>query len=330
MHLLEKHALYNLIRMNWLNDPQLAVESWQVEDYRALPLSTLFDRLKNHAIDLDKIRFVAYADDCDSPEELTEQLVGDQPLEAKVEDQIYLNVFELWRRLMTDKPSLSILCNELDHQVYLHDRDESSQSQSLPLQDALANFALLLNENVDGGVSTQEAFKLITPYFANDIESFLYDYIYDLMDDDHESYAQDLLDNFAPYLKGNKWFELLYIRLIERSNDRLADKLLVHLLEDYIDEKDVDFDIELLAYLSDVGKSQDFKKLVPATLPILKTEEDLHDLLLLCVDYFHRLDKEVQENQIQAILKKRSQNNPENLLNHKDADLQALLKIMQL
>lgn len=326
MHSLERHALYNLIRMNWLNDPQLFVEQWQVEDYRALPISTLFERLKNFSIDIDRASFIAYADECDSPEDLTEHFIGDQAVEPKVEDQIYLIVFELWRRLMTEKPSLSILCNELDFQIYLH--DHGGTSDSIPLQDALANFALLLNENVDEGVSTQEAFKLITPYFANDIEQFLYDYIFELIEEDNESYAQDLLDNFAPYLKGNKWFELLYIRLIERSNNRLADKMLTHLMEDYLDEKDVDFNLELLAYLIDTGKSQDFKVLVPQTLEILGTEEDYCDLLTLCLDYFHRRDMEAQEKEVQELLQNRS-NKPEEPINVHDADLKKILTILQ-
>lgn len=327
MHLLERHALYNLIRMNWLNDPQLSVESWQVEDYRALPLLTLLERLKVFDFDLDKSTFIVYAGECDSPEELTEYLVGDQPLDAKTEDQIYLIIFELWRRLMTDKPSLSIFCNELDYQIHLYDQEE--QNQSPHLQNALANFALLLNENVDQGLSPKEAFKLITPFFANDIENFLYDYIYELIEEDNESYAQDLLDNFAPYLKGNKWFELLYIRLTERSNSRLADKLLVHLMEDYLNEKDIDFNLELLGYLIDIAKNQDFKKLAVHTLEIVSTEEEFQDLLMLVADYYHRLDKEMQENQIQEILKHRRLKNPQELFDSQDSDKKLFSKIMQ-
>lgn len=326
MHL-ERHALYNLVRMNWLNNPQLNVEPWQVEDYRALPLTALFERLKKFDIDLDRARFVAYADECDSPEELTEQIVGDQVLEAKIEDQIYLAIFELWRRLMTEKPSLSTLCNELDYQIYLHDQGEISHS--VALQEALANFALLLNENVDEGLSTQEVFKLIIPYFANDVESFLYDYISELIEEDNELYAQDLLDNFAAYLKGNKWFELLYIRLIERTNHKLADKMLTHLLEDYLDEKDVEFNLELIAFLIDIGQSIEFKKLIPPTLEIMRNEEDFDDLLILCMDFFHRLDKEEQESELKNMLKRRSKNKPKSLINPSDPDLQRLLQLLQ-
>jgi hypothetical protein len=326
MHLLERHALYNLIRMNWLNDPQLSVEPWQVEDYRALPMPALFDRLKHFAIELDRTGFLAYADESASPEELTEHLVGDRNLEAQVEDQIYLLIFELWRRLMTENPSLSIICNELDYQIYLHDRNEPDHA--LQLQDALGNFALLLNENVDQGLSTQEAFKLIVPYFANDIESFLYDYIFDLIEEDNETYAQDLLDNFAPYLKGNKWFELLYIRLIALSNHKLADKMLVHLMEDYLDEKDIDFNLELLAFLIDTGKSHDFKALVPSTLGIISKEEEFHDFLMLCMDYFHRSDREDQENEIQNFLQKRTKYLPEEPFKIEEKDKNTLMSIL--
>ena len=33
----ERRALYNSLRMHWLLDPNMAVEPWQVEDYRSMP-----------------------------------------------------------------------------------------------------------------------------------------------------------------------------------------------------------------------------------------------------------------------------------------------------
>lgn len=327
MQSLERHALYNLIRMNWLNDPQLSVEPWQIEDYRILPTPVLFERLKNFSIDLDRITFAAYADECDSPEELSEHLIGDRPLDTKSEDQIYLLVFELWRKIMLEKPSLSILCNELDYQIYLNDRNESKNS--IDLQDALGNFALLLNENVDEGISSQEALNLLTPYFANDIENFLYDYIYQLIDEDSESYAQELLDNFAPYLKGNKWFELLYIKLIEHSNNKLANKMLLHLMEDYLDEKDIDFNLELLSFLINTGNNADFKALVEATIPLLINEEDFQDLISLCSDLLHRSDEDDKEKILQNILRKRNSIHPEKPLDPTDKDLKTLVELIR-
>jgi hypothetical protein len=185
MNAIERRALYNLLRMNWLNEPTLSVESWQVEDYRSLPLPDLFERLKQFNIQLDRVSFIAYADECDSPEDLTEHLIGDRNLPTAQEDQVYLLIFELWRRLMSEKPSLSILCNELDHQIFLYDRHELDNP--LALQDALTHFIEILDENVDEGIPPEQAFKLISPYFANDMETFLYDFIAEQIDEGNES-----------------------------------------------------------------------------------------------------------------------------------------------
>lgn len=326
MHLLERHALYNLIRMNWLNDPQLKVEPWQVEDYRALSLDTLFERLRQFNIHLDRLHFIGYAEDYDAPEEFTESIIGDQKLEARQEDQIYLLIFELWRRLMASRPSLSILCNELDYQIYLHDTEQKTQSSQL--QNALANFVLALNENVDQGLSAKEAFEMITPFFANDVESFLYDHIFELIEG-NELYAQELFDNFAPYMEENKWFELLYIRLIEQANPKLSDKLLRHLMEDYLDQKDVSFNLDLIAFLIDAGKNSDFKSLTLSTLSILELEDDLQDLIMLCIDFYHRLDKEKQENELKLLLKKRSKQPLDRSIQSNDPDLAWLEKFLK-
>src|SRR4051812_28437996 len=112
---LEKKALYNLLRMHWLNNPNVKVEAWQIEDYRNLTLKILFDRLRQFSIHLDSESFIAYAEECETPEELAESFIGDRHLSIEQEDLIYLLVFELWRRLVTHKLSLSIFCNDLDH-----------------------------------------------------------------------------------------------------------------------------------------------------------------------------------------------------------------------
>ncbi len=58
MNTIERRALYNLLRMNWINEPTLPVESWQVEDYRALSLPDLFGRLKDFNIQLERVSFI--------------------------------------------------------------------------------------------------------------------------------------------------------------------------------------------------------------------------------------------------------------------------------
>jgi hypothetical protein len=91
--------------MDWIDDPTLDLEPWQVEDYRSFPLDGLFEKLEDLGFSIDKDSFLELAADVDTPEELTKTLKGEASDDA--EEEIYLVVFELWRRLLPDKPSLS-------------------------------------------------------------------------------------------------------------------------------------------------------------------------------------------------------------------------------
>ncbi|MBA2368481.1 MAG: hypothetical protein H0V82_05595 [Candidatus Protochlamydia sp.] len=327
MKSIERRALYNLLRMNWLNDPNLSVEPWQVEDYRILPFSLLFDRLKLLDIHLDRTGFIAYADESDSPEDLTEQLIGDRELTAETEDQIYLLVFELWRRFMSEKPSVSILCNELDLQIFLYDKGELQYPADL--YDALSSFVLILEDNVDEGIPAKEAFQLITTYFANDIETFLYDFISEQIEEDNESYAYDLLDDFSAYLEGNKWFELLRTRLIAQTNSKLAGKHLVQIMEDFLEENDLEFNLEILSFMSEIGDPETFKEILVQTIKLLNTEEDFQDLLHICADYAQFNDQELKANALNELLNKRTPSSNQ-LVDQQDPDLLQLIKIFEI
>lgn len=327
MNQIEQKALYNLLRMNWLNDSTLQVEPWQVEDYRELPLTELFERLKSHAVFLDKASFIAYANETDSPEEFTDFLVGDQNLPRTNEDQIYLLLFELWRRLMPEKPSLSIFCDELDYQAYLYDHGQLTEITHL--QKALDNLISVLNENVDAGIDPKEAFQLMSDSCANDIETFLYDFISEQLDESGELYAQELLDSFAPYFVENKWFDLLQVRLLSHLNLKSALKSLNQLIEDHLKDQDLEFNFELLAFMPEFGLPQLFEHVVRQTGPLLVTEEDFQDLLLICSDYYERLDQEQTEKIIQDLIKKRSQKLLNEPFDSRDVDLEILFKTIE-
>lgn len=303
MNAIERRALYNLLRMNWLNERSLQVELWQVENYRDLPLSSLFDRLKSFHIALDRVSFIAYADECDSPEDLTDHLVADRSLQTAGEDQIYLLIFELWRRLMSEKPSLSVMCNELDYQIYLYDNEELENP--FGLQDALAHFIQILDENVDEGILPKQAFELISTYCANDLETFLYDFIAEQIDEDNESYAHELLDDFDAYLGNNKWFKLLRIRLYEKTQSKTSLKIAQEVLEEFIKEEDPDYNLEFLSLIAALGDHTILRHVIKQTLPLIKHEEEFQDLLVIVIEYFRRLDQEQQEMALRTMLEKR-------------------------
>lgn len=325
MNEIEKRALYLLLRMNWLDQPTLPIEPWQVEDYRLLPLSILFDRLKDFQIFLDKTSFIAFADECGSPEDLTDHLVVDASFPPKQEDQIYLLVFELWRRLLSDKPSLSILCNELDYQICLYDDQELENP--FDLQDALTHFLLALDENTDKGIPAEDAFQLILSYCANDIETFLYDFISEQIDEDNECYAHELLDDFDPYIGNNKWFKLLRLRLSERSRSKTGESLCQNILEENLPEKDLEFNLEFLSILGNLGDSILVNHIVRETIHLIKKEESFQDLLCILIDYFHLLDDEKEETSLKTLLAKRSHLGLDAPFDENDPDLPHLIQL---
>lgn len=324
---IERRALYNLLRMNWLNDPEMAVEPWQVEDYRALALEILFDRLRQKGLHLERTSFIAYAEECDTPEELTDNFIEDEAADAQEQDQIYLLVFELWRRLVTEKPCLSIFCDELDHQIYLHDRGELENLEHL--QDILAELQVILDEHVDSGIKPFEAFEAITSGCANDIGTFLYDFIAEQIDAENILYASDLLEAFSSYIKDKKWFSFLRVRLLILSNDPEANRQVKELIQKYGKDKDLEYNMEILASMVQQGDRTLFYQLVKDTLPLLQTEEDFQDILTFCADFTHLLDNEEEEKKIEEIRKNRPLDNLEATIDKKDPGVAILRQMIK-
>lgn len=299
---IERRALYNLLRMNWLQDPSMEVEPWQIEDYREMSFKALFDRLKDKNIRLDRSNFLSLAESYDTPEDLSEEFLDDA--DPTTQDQIYLLIFELWRRLITEKPSLSIFCDELDHQIHLYDSSPNPNTEAI--QDIIANFQVILDENADQGGNPQEIFTSICAGCANDIDSFLYDFIAEQIDNHNDSYAMELLDGFSKYVTDAKWFEFLRARLMASTDLEGANRYLRQILQNYSQADDLEFNLEVLSFLVAGGEQELFVNLAKKTANLVAEEDDFQDLLLICADYYHRLDEDHKEQAIQEILKERS------------------------
>lgn len=306
---LERRALYNSLRLNWLSDPTLKVESWQVEDYRTLNFELLFERLEKFQIHLDKQTFQLYAENVDSPEDLTDELLLDTYLENENQDEVYLLVFELWRRLVTDKKSLSIFLDELDHQIYLYDTGQSKSSEAV--QDALEELAIILDENIDSGVDPVSIFETMSASCANDLESFLYDYTSEQIENENYIYSSELLDNFSDYVPEAKWFEFLRIR-IQAVHDTIgANQAIRKLIHEYSKEEDLEFNLEILSFIAKSGEYDIFINLLKKSIPLLEIEDDFFDLVTLSIEYFERLDLDMKKQQLETLLKSRFKINPE-------------------
>lgn len=324
---LEKRALYNLLRMNWLNDPTIDVEPWQVEDYRTLPFDVIFRYLSSFDIDLDKASFLAYGDNAETPEELTALLAEDANLEAQEFDQVYLLVFELWRRLLPERMSLALFCDELDHQIYLYDNGNSNAAETIP--DVISNLKMIMDENLDEGLKPYEIFQSVSASCAHDLESFLYDYIAEQIDNDNIGYASELCESFQEYLKGDKWFDLLSVRVLAYTDPEAADEALKKVVAKAAKDNDLVFNLELLSIIVQGGKEEDFVKIVKTSIPLIATEEDFQDLLYLCGDYYRCLDRDEEEQTIMAILDKRKEHPLDSSIAPQDLDALSLRKIVK-
>lgn len=300
---LERRALYNSLRMNWLNNPTASVEPWQVEDYRAQSTDALLKRLNNYDISIDRMGFAALAEDLDSPEELTDAIIPDSEEDPQIQDQVYLLVFELWRRIVPEKQSLSIFCDELDHQIFMYDQGDAAAIEGI--QDILASLVTLLDDNTDEGSDPKEVFETICMGCANDIENFLYDFIAEQIDSRNDLYASELLDDFSEYVGQTLWFNFLQLRLHWTTDPESTRIPLVQMVSHAIKEPDLEFNLELLSFLAKAGERELFTKLVATTLTLLEFEEDFQDLLAICADYYHFLDLDHQELAVQEILKVR-------------------------
>jgi hypothetical protein len=207
---MQDKAFFNLLRFTQHENGKTAAEPWQVENYRALPISDLFGRLQSLGVALSEQTFLEYGNHCDTPEELAECLWLDES-DPIGEDKSYLLLFELWRRLLPEKETLSIFADKLDDLIDRYTHDDPSAEE--PLQAALTELENVLDAHADDGADPTEVYTIISEYFAHDLASFIHDLIDDLIDVD-PLYASELLDGFYSYMPDKSPFDALKHRLL--------------------------------------------------------------------------------------------------------------------
>lgn len=324
---MERRALYNSLRLNWKMDPTLQVKPWQVEDLRLQSLEQLFQALQSKGIALDRFHFAALAESIDSPEDLAEIILTEEEEDQETSDQVYLIVFEIWRRLLPERQTLSLFCDELDYQISLYDAGELKTTENI--EDTIANLQTLLEEHADEGGDPKILFKSISEATAHDVEGFLYDFIYTQLEYQNNSYAKDLVEAFLPFVEDKKWFEFLEAQVMSDQDIEKSHLLIHQLIKKNQKNPDLDFNLEMLSFLAKKGEERSFLQVAKQTAGLLQTEEDLWDFLSSCEDYFHYQDKEENERIISQLKKKRTSHYPpEKPVNSADQDLLTLQKLL--
>jgi hypothetical protein len=282
MHVEDK-ALYNFLRIQARLNPSLPVENWQVEDLRAPPLSTLFSKLETLQIPMNAASFLQYAEKCNSPEELVDLLwIKEDDLKGRA--KAFLVLFELWRRLLSQKQSLSVFCDEIDHRIEQFHASERKDDEAL--LTILGELESILDKHVDGGVDPDEIFQKISTMCAYDIENLLYDLIADKIDNEENTTASELLEGFYIYMRDKKWFDFLRARQVYEVDEEEGEVMLERLFEQLKEEPSIELLLEIAGYILYKEENALFLKVARQACEFLQNESSFQELLDLTVEYF--------------------------------------------
>lgn len=323
---LRGRALYNLLRANWQRNPSLKVEDWQVANFREVPIPQLFEQLHTLGIQCDKQSFRAYAEECDGPEELAELLI-DEKCPQDTRDRIYLLLFELWRRELPERQTLSIFCDELDELIQRYDQGALVSEEKV--EQALDDLENILDESVDAGLQPREALQLVNEFCAHDIETFLYDYLSDKIDSGQELQASEMIDGFYDYVTDIRWLDFLRVRLFAKTHTSEFDPALARLIESLQEKPELDLAMETAAFLVHEGNPEQFAQAVEVCLELIETEEDFQQLLAIVADYHDCLDQSEQLQSIEELFKRRSTRDLTQPLSPSDSDLLAFRSLLK-
>ncbi len=319
-------ALYNLLQMNLKNNPFLEVESWQVEDYRALSEEELFERLEKEEIFIDRDNFLLYVKECDSPEDLANCLYLEEDYEKH--EKVFLPVFEIWRRLAPHKQSLSIFVDEFDHLIERYEEGDFESEDDL--QGALESFQSILDDNVDEGGEAREGYHFFSAYSCHDLEVFTFEYIAHQIDAENDLYANELLDGVCPYVGNKRWFDLLKARLVSAVDEKEGRVMILHLLESLKEEPELYLLFETLHYLIHVEETDLFRSAYYQVLEEIETEEDLQELMMLTAEYLNAIDREEEEAIVSKLIEEQKGKNLQEKLEIPNASLDRLKEIINL
>ncbi len=294
-------ALYNLLSMNVKRHPQLDVEPWQVDNYREMSEKILFSRLNELGISLSKHEFLLAVDKVETPEELTEQLY--QGHEFVCHQQIFLCLFELWRRFVCHKRPLSIFCDALDHLIEQY--EEGNLACEGDLEEILVAWQGILEDHVDDGGNQAEALPLFAEFSCHDLERFIYEYIAHKIDLEDDLYASELLEGFYDFVQTPQWFDFLRVRLVFNVEREEGKVLVERLIEAEKETSNLQLLFEVLHFLIYAGELDLFYSVFRRAFNRITNLAQLHEWLLIASEYMNCSEQFTKEEEINQLIEKK-------------------------
>jgi hypothetical protein len=288
---------YNLLWLQRLRGLPANGEVWESLDYRTLTLSKLWTSLSKLSLYFNQETFAAFCAPLDSPEELIQILM---PHESEEKNKVYLLVFELWRRLLPDKESVSIFADQLDRKIAAYERYRDDSDLLLELNKAVE----ILESNTITEEATEEIFERLCLYVAHDLESVIYTYIESSLIDKPGDCCLLLIDHFMPYVKDKCRLQFLKLKSIPVNFVEEREQLAHYLINALEESMNISLSISLLFYLIDRGDKELFAELFSSAIGHVTEEKVLVKLLDVLMAYHGTFGREKKQNQVYAFLQK--------------------------
>lgn len=293
-----------------------------MKNFKSHTTDQLLKDLQIFGVKLDSFTFQTLAEKYDSPEEMSYTLLGAQ----EPNPYICILIFELWKRLLPEKRSLSIFCDELEHLIALYNGGQSTHLNEL--MDALAYMQHILDQSVDEGANPIAAFHTLQSYCSTDLEAFLFSFIHDQIEEGDAPYAKELIEGFSRYMSQTQLFKYLAIR-IEIEDDPNAG---FTKMEEFLAKLDAqtpkEFVDEILSFLAESGNHSLFYEFTQKAISWIKEEVDFKILLEICYHHYKALDLQQPALMIAKLSEKRASVAKETPFSQQDADLESLKKIL--
>lgn len=198
---------------------------------------------------MDLPTFIHLSSECDSPEMFLGHILSPD-LTVQEKEQVYLLVFELWRRHLPKKRSFSIFCDELDYLMQGYD-------QGLDVREELfcefENLGQIMEEISNKDDSSLNVMEYVCSYLAHDLENFLYDYILDLMNAGSDEEASLLTFLFKKFVQNKKWFDFLRLQQLVKIDLFDTEKMICRFIDEIVENQDMHLSIDVLSYVSKKG-----------------------------------------------------------------------------
>ena len=312
---LHRRAVYNMIHLPEAVDAD-ELEPWQTENYRGLKDPVLFKRLQKSGLTVPNLQmFNQLAEEFESPDDMADELAPEQ-------DEIYLLLFELWRRHLPEQRCPSVFCDELDYQIAQFEQGNlKHQEELVEIVDYLQQ---IFDDHVDEGTDPHAVYKAFQGYCAHSLDQFLYNYVATQIDSGNIEYAYDLAEGFYRYIGEPLFFDFQLSRVAILQNPEEGTAFLAKLINKV---KRLDLAEEILLYLAEERNHPLFCQLLLKTIPLLEDEGSFKELLDLCVLHFKRLS--IDAGDFEALVKKRSENDPDADLEQNDSDVKEMKKLIK-